>query len=33
MHADMTMVDGLIVYDAEEAAADEMCDLLFSMHL
>ena len=33
MHADMTIVDGMIVYDAEEAAADEMCDLLFSMHL
>ncbi|MBR5316067.1 MAG: amidohydrolase family protein [Firmicutes bacterium] len=33
MHADMTIVDGLIVYDAEEAAADEMCDMLFSMQL
>lgn len=33
IHADMTILDGLIVYDAEEAAADEMCDLLFSMHL
>ncbi|MBR3755659.1 MAG: amidohydrolase family protein [Firmicutes bacterium] len=33
MHADMTILDGHIVYDADEAAADEMCDLLFSMHL
>ena len=33
MHADMTILDGLIVYDAEEAAADEMCDLLFSLQL
>lgn len=33
MHADMTILDGLIVYDADEAAADEMCDLLFSMQL
>ena len=33
MHADMTIVDGVIVYDAEEAAADEMCDMLFSMQL
>lgn len=33
MHADMTILDGFIVYDADEAAADEMCDLLFSMHL
>lgn len=33
MHAEMTILDGLIVYDADEAAADEMCDLLFSMHL
>lgn len=33
MHADMTILDGLIVYDAAEAAADEMCDLLFSMQL
>jgi predicted amidohydrolase YtcJ len=33
MHADMTIVDGLIVYDADEAAADEMCDLLFSLQL
>ena len=33
MHADMTILDGLIVYDAEEAAADEMCDLIFSLQL
>ncbi len=33
MHADMTIVDGLVVYDAVEAAADEMCDILFSMQL
>jgi len=33
MHADMTILDGLIVYDADEAAADEMCDLMFSMQL
>ena len=33
MHADMTILDGRIVYDADEAAADEMCDLLFSMQL
>lgn len=33
MHADLTIIDGLIVYDAEEAAKDEMCDMLFSMQL
>ncbi len=33
MHADMTILDGAIIYDAEESAADEMCDLLFSMQL
>lgn len=33
MHADMTILNGRIVYDADEAAADEMCDLLFSMQL
>ena len=33
MHADMTILDGLIVYDADEAAADEMCDLIFSLQL
>jgi len=33
MHADMTILDGQIVYDAEESAADEMCDILFSMQL
>lgn len=33
MHADLTILDGHIVYDADEAAADEMCDLLFSMHM
>lgn len=33
MHADMTIIDGLIVYDAEEAAADEMCDMIFSMQV
>ena len=33
MHADMTILDGQVVYDADEAAADEMCDLLFSMQL
>ena len=33
MHAEKTIVDGLIVYDAEEAAADEMCDLMFSMQV
>lgn len=33
MHAEMTIVDGIVVYDAEEAAADEMCDMLFGMQV
>ncbi|MGN0658028.1 MAG: amidohydrolase family protein [Emergencia sp.] len=33
MHADMTVVDGSIVYDADEASADEMYDLMRSMQL
>lgn len=33
MHAEMTIVDGIIVYDAEEAAADEMCDMIFGMQV
>jgi len=33
LHADMTIIDGLVVYDADEAAKDEMCDMLFSMQL
>ena len=33
LHAEMTIIDGGLVYDAEEAAKDEMCDMLFSMQL
>lgn len=33
MHAEMTIIDGQIVYDAEEAVADEMCDMIFSMQV
>ena len=33
LHAEMTILDGALVYDVEEASNDELCDMLFSMQL